>query len=56
VEGLDVQKFTTFCIDSVEQELEVLNSQVIHFSAALLAAMDFFASKALPKSIKWDEL
>jgi len=56
VEGLDKEKFTTFSVDSVDQELEVLNGQVIDFSTALSAAKNFFALNKLPKSIQWDEL
>jgi hypothetical protein len=56
VKGLDEKEFTIFSIDTVEQELEVLNSQVVPLSTALSAARDFFASKELPKSYEWQEL
>ena len=56
VEGLDQNEFTTFSYDTIEQEQDFINSQIITFSNALLAAKDFFASKGLPKSIQWFEL
>jgi hypothetical protein len=56
IEVLDKDGFTTFSYDTIEQEQEVINSQVIPFSSALLAAKDFFAASDLPKSIEWLEL
>jgi len=56
IDGLDRIGFTTFSYDTLKQEQEFINSQVIPFASALLAAKDFLAMKALPKSIEWDEL
>ena len=55
-EGLDPKGFTTFSIDTVEQETELWNGHVVDFSKAMAAAKDFFAANELPKSIDWDEL
>ena len=54
--GLEKEGFTTFCVDTVEQEQEVVNNQVVPVSAGLLAIYNFFDSKELPKSIEWIEL
>jgi hypothetical protein len=56
VEGLNLERFTAFSIDTVDRELEVWNEQVVSISAALSAAKDFFLSPELPKSIDWAEL
>jgi len=56
IETLDPNEFTTFSYDTIEQEQEVINSQVIPFVSALLTAKEFFVSKELPKSLDWFEL
>jgi hypothetical protein len=54
--GLDKIGFTAFRHETIEQEIEIPNSQVVPFASALQAAEDFYESKALPKSIEWTEL
>lgn len=56
VDGLNLERFTPFSIDTIDQELEVWNRQVVSISTALSAAKDFFHSPELPKSIQWEEL
>jgi len=56
IEDLDMDGFTTFRFETLEQEQEIWNRQVIPASAAMSAAKDFFNSKELPKSILWNEL
>jgi len=56
IEGLSGTDCTTFRGDTIEQGLEVPNSQVIQFASALNVAEEFFKSKSLPKSIDWTEL
>jgi hypothetical protein len=55
-EGLDSEEFTMFSVDTIEQELEVSNGQVVNILEAVAAARDFFASIELPKAIRWQEL
>jgi len=56
VKALPEGGFTTFRIDTVEQEIEIANEAVIPVSAALSAAREFFCSPQLPPSIEWIEL
>ena len=56
IEGLDKNGTTTFSIDTIEQETEFPNEQVVPFSTALSVAKDFLTSKELPRSIEWTEL
>lgn len=53
---LSMEEFTTFRSETIEQELEVPNSQVVLFADAERAVEDFFESKELPKSLDWFEL
>jgi len=48
--------FTTFRQETIEQEIEIPNSQVVTFDSALRAAEDFSELRSLPKSIAWTEL
>jgi hypothetical protein len=56
IAGLDKSGTTTFSIDTVEQETEIWNEQVVAFSTALSVAKEFFDWKELPQSIEWTEL
>jgi hypothetical protein len=56
IERLDRDGFTTFRFETVEQEQEVWNRQVIPLTDALKAAVEFFTSEKLPQSIEWEEL
>jgi hypothetical protein len=49
-------EYTTFSIDTIEQELEVSIRQVINISKAMVAVREFFSSSELPRSIEWREL
>jgi hypothetical protein len=51
---LKAGEMTTFSINSNRaDDVVVLNDAVLPFSAALQAAKEFFASRALPQSIEW---
>jgi hypothetical protein len=54
---LDPAGKTIFCISRYRaDDIEVLNSAVLLFPAALEAAKEFFSSSELPRTIKWFEL
>ena len=56
VQELNPDEATIFFLDNPDQEQEMPNSSVIHFSKAVQVAKDFFASEELPRSIEWLEL
>jgi hypothetical protein len=56
IEELTPSETTTFFLDTPDQEQELPNSAVIRFSKAVEVAKDFYASKELPRSIRWLEL
>jgi len=47
---------TIFFLDTPQQEQEILNEFVIHFSKAVEVVKEFFASKDRPRTIQWFEL
>jgi hypothetical protein len=56
LQELNPDEWTIFFLDNPDQEQEMPNSSVIHFSKAVEVARDFFSSKELPISIEWLEL
>jgi len=56
VPALDGNGFTTFNIDTLGQEIEVSNTQVIPMLGAISAIKEFFVLQEMPASIEWKEL
>jgi hypothetical protein len=56
VPGLDVGGFSKFFLNSPNELQEIMNDQVVPFSAAVKAAKEFLACGELSKSIDWLEL
>ena len=56
IPGLDVGGFSKFFMNSPDQLQEIMNDQVVPFSAAVKAAKEFLERDELPKSINWLEL
>jgi hypothetical protein len=54
--NLDPKEYTTFKHDSLDQEIEIPNYQVVPFETAMKVIQEFITSKNLPNSIEWTEL
>ena len=54
--GLDPDGDTVFFMNDLTEEEGFPNCKVVPFSAALVAAKEFLASRELPPSIRWFEL
>ena len=56
LDGLKAGGNSIFCMDGIEQKVEILNDAVIPLADALIAAKEFFISRNKPKSIEWFQL
>jgi hypothetical protein len=56
MEGLSPGATATFFMNSLREEVQVLNDSIVPFSLALRAACEFCASTDLPRCVQWFEL
>jgi len=54
--GLEGGETTTFCMDDIHEELEIINDAIVPFASAAVAAKEFFMSEEMPSSMEWFEL